>query len=91
MPINKRIDMKKLITVLLAMGTINAMACSITLTKKTEKAKGATIDGVNVSERLQKAISSQCSVKFKVMSEEERKALQIESLKKRLEKLQASN
>jgi len=79
--------MKNLLTVLIALGTLNAFACSITLTKKTEKAKGATIDGVNVSEKLQKAIGTQCTVNYKIMSEAERKALTIEQLKKRLEKL----
>ena len=89
--------MKRLTVILLALSVMslaliaNAQACTLTLVKKTESAKTAAINGVNVNAKMLAALSSQCSIKYKVMSENERKALQIEQLKKRLEKLQASN
>ena len=82
--------MKKLIAVSILALSINSIACELTLTKKKAKAKTSYLNGVSVSKKIQDALSTQCKLSYKVMSKEEVKAMTIESLQRRLNKLQAS-
>ena len=84
--------MKKLILIaLVAVSTASFGACDFTLDVKKDGAKTAYASGgVSVSKKIQDALTAQgCTVKYNVMSKAEIKAMTIESLQRRLKKLES--
>jgi len=83
--------MKKLLLITTLLGTLSASAaCELTLSLKKDGAKTAyAANGVSISSKIREALSTQCSIKYRVMTKEEIKKMDIERLQKRLSKLQA--
>jgi hypothetical protein len=75
---------------LLISSQVKASTCNLTLLKKTASAKTAyTIAGETISKRVIEKLSTQCNIKLVVMSEKQKKALDIARLEKRLAKLKS--
>ena len=81
--------MKTLITLITLTTLSSSMACTLTLTKTSLKAKSAKLDGVSISKKVQAALSTQCSIKYRTLTDAEKRAAKIIRLKKQLKKLGA--
>lgn len=82
--------MKQLFAVLLlTTSTLSIAACELQFDVKKSGAKTAYINGVSVSSKIREALSSQCSIKFNVLSKEQVKEMNIKNLEKRLAKLKS--
>ena len=82
--------MKRLLIATLILSTTNVMACNISMQVKKAGAKTAYVNGVSVSAKIREALSSQCNIKYEVMSKTQVKAMQVKALETRLAKLKTS-